>query len=655
MSQQEAEELLQAQKLIDDGKFKEALQLVNDFGKKKDLSSHERISYYIFKSRLAEYFADNKECTKYAEKAYQESQNFENSLLLLDIYLQMVDSLIWNSKTKKASKFIKKCEDLLNILPQELSTVLTKRKGYLLWLKGIMFFERGEFEKALESAKQSLAIRQELGNNIDIAESLLQLCHFSWRFGNLNHALKYVKSCQTLAKKFNWVEIIYRCYSNLGVIYTLKGELDMALSYNEKVLKYAKKENNFFKISSMYNNIGMIYQEKGDFSRALENLEKSISIKENRGVNIEIFMVTDTLFQLALDMNDLDKAQRYLNRMKQITDQTESKLMHQAYNIDRAIYLKNSPRAFNRGKAEEILKQLIREGISRYELLQDALLNLCDLLLTELCATNDSEILTDLEGYISQLLDTVKNSRSYSLLAETYLLRARLALITMEIIKARKFLTKAQEIANRYGLDRLAIKISNEHDELLKKLEVWEKLKGSKAPISERMKLAQLNEQMERMIRRREIDVPKHTDEEPILLLIVSEGGTPFFSQFFIEDHSFKDHLFGGFLSAINSFMNEMFSEELDRASFGEYTLLMNSISPFMIFYIYKGLSYSAQHRLKLFNNELKRNKDIWKTIENYYQRNKEIQINDIPLLDSIINDIFIEKTITLDLKLNLA
>jgi len=37
-------------------------------------------------------------------------------------------------------------------------------------------------------------------------------------------------------------------------------------------------------------------------------------------------------------------------------------------------------------------------------------------------------------------------------------------------------LTKSQTIAEKYGLSRLAIKISSEHDELLKQQNVWENM-----------------------------------------------------------------------------------------------------------------------------------------------------------------------------------
>ncbi|MFX1457949.1 MAG: tetratricopeptide repeat protein [Promethearchaeota archaeon] len=648
MSYSEPKELIRAKKFIEEGNIEKALRIVNDFGKKKDLSSHERISYYTFKSKLARrYFSDINEIAKYAEKAYRESQKLENSLLLLDVYIQMANTLAL-SKVNESVKFIKKCEELLKTLPQELSTELKKREADILYIKGWTYPLKGELEKSIEYAEQALALRQELEINTDIIFSLLQLGELSWKSGDLNHASEYLESCKILAKNLNLKQIIHQCDAQFGAIYGLKGELDLALCYFEKVLAFAEKANDLYLMSNMYNNIGINYQEKGDFSRALENLEKSITLKEKRGRNLEILFVSDTLFHLSLDMNDLEMAQRYLNRMKQIADREENEkhLFNQLYRIDRAVYLKNSPRAFNRGKAEEMLKQLIEEGITFLEALKKALLNLCDLLLIELYETNEPEILGELQVYISQLFDNVKNTRSYSLLAETYLLQARLSLITLNMIKARQFLTKAQEIAENYGLNRLAIKISNEHDELLKKLDVWDKLKVSKAPLSKRMELARPNEQMERMIRKREIIVPKLTDEDPIILLIISEGGTPIFSESFVKEWSFEDHLFGGFLTAINSFSDEIFSEGLNRANFGEYTIIMNSLYPFLVCYLFKGQSYSAQQRIRFFIEELKEDKDAWQTFREFYRLNKEIQMKDIPSLEPLITKIFIDKSI---------
>jgi len=294
----------------------------------------------------------------------------------------------------------------------------------------------------------------------------------------------------------------------------------------------------------------------------------------------------------------------------------------------------------------DIFKRILEDESTTYEIQISALPNLCDLLLMEYRLDNDSEIFAELNHYIAKLSTIAEKQHSYIVFCETFLLQARLALLNFDVKSARLFLTQAQKIAESYSMKRLAMKISFEHDELLKQLDTWENLKESNSPMPERLKLAGLDEQMQRMIKKRQIDVPELSDEEPVLLLIVSEGGIPFFSQSFIEDKAFEDHLFGGFFTTLNSFISDKFEEGLDRASFGKHTLLMNSITPFLLCYVYKGQSYTAQNRMNLFINKLKSNKKVWKSFENSYRMNKKIKIDDIPELEPLISKIFLEKVI---------
>ena len=71
----------------------------------------------------------------------------------------------------------------------------------------------------------------------------------------------------------------------------------------------------------------------------------------------------------------------------------------------------------------------------------------------------------------------------------------------------------------------------------------------------------------------------------------------------------------------------------------------MNSVPPFFICYVFKDQSYSAQNRIKSFIKELRAEKDVWDTFEKFYKLNKEVQLKDIPSLETLIKDIFIEKT----------
>ena len=164
--------------------------------------------------------------------------------------------------------------------------------------------------------------------------------------------------------------------------------------------------------------------------------------------------------------------------------------------------------------------------------------------------------------------------------------------------------------------------------------------------MSERWRFAGLSEQMEDMVKKSMTSVPELLDEKPVLLLIVSEGGIPFFSHSFIKDKSFESHLFGGFLTTIDYFIKEMFSEGLDRAVFGEHTLLMKSIPPFFISYIFKGDSYYALQKLDFFKDKIQKEGEIWQNLLKSFQINKVIELKDNPLLESLIIETFVDKNI---------
>ena len=66
-----------------------------------------------------------------------------------------------------------------------------------------------------------------------------------------------------------------------------------------------------------------------------------------------------------------------------------------------------------------------------------------------------------------------------------------------------------------------------------------------------------------------------------MLLLIILEGGVLVFSYSFTDEWKRDSELFGSFLSAFTSFSDEYFSEELDRAKFGHYTVFMKAIAKF--------------------------------------------------------------------------
>ncbi|NVM35899.1 MAG: hypothetical protein HWN81_09905 [Candidatus Lokiarchaeota archaeon] len=618
------QELILAKQLIDGYKFDEADQLIRSFEEKGGHTLHDNVLCHLLKCELLYYRGlqqgQYEDVVKLAEQTYKESLGLGNNLLSVDILLIMAHALLFSQKLDEAVNIIRQGEELLKSLSQELPADYKHREAHLAFIKGWYYMQIMNADRALKHSEHSLALLEELDvkQEIDFSLSVFSLSVYS-------------------------LNTITRVY-----IY-LKGDYDRALIYNEKALTNAEESGNKWLIGWMNMGMGVIYGFKGEIDRSIKYYEQSLTIYNEINFKTPACFTIAYLIQTLIDKGELERTQQLLHQLEQLNNQQKSKLVNLYYLLNKALLLKTSPRARNRSKAEEILKQILKDEDSDFELILKALTNLCELLLTELRMTNDLEVLEEINPLIARLLDTAEKSYSYSILCETYLLQAKLSLLTFKIKKAKRFLTQAQQIAERFGLNLLARKISNEHDKLLKQLSMWENLKESKASLNERMELARLNEQMENMTRKRAIEVPELSDEDPVLLLVVSEGGRPIFSQSFVEDQAFEDHLFGGFFTAINSFISEKFSEGLDRAIFGEHTLLMNSVSPFLICYVYKGQSYSAQQRVKYFIDKIQNDEPVWQTFNKFNQVNREIQLKDIPSLEPLINEIFIRKTIHLN------
>jgi hypothetical protein len=377
----------------------------------------------------------------------------------------------------------------------------------------------------------------------------------------------------------------------------------------------------------------------------VEVLEEAISIlKQIPQGFISIEGIIEGLITIAIEQGDSEAAQKYFHRLEDIYNQKGGDRIKLGYKFAKTLILKSSSRIRDKAQAEELLKEIVETKTIAFDLIIKAHVHLCDILLTEYRIENNIEVLDELNYYISRLMDIAEKQHSYLVFCETFILQAKLALITFNIKAARRFLTQAQKIADSYGIKRLAMKISYEHDELLRKAKMWESLKNSEVSLSERLELTGLNEEMENMVKRRMIEVPEISKEDSVMLMILTEGGNLIFSKKFIEDFSFEDYILGSFLTTINYFVNEVFSEGLDRAVFGEYTLLMMPAKPFFICYIFKGASYYAYHKIKNFLESIKNDNIIWQSLQNFFQEGKLVQLRDIPTLELLIKEIFLGK-----------
>jgi len=636
-------ELILVKRLIDEGKNEKALQLMNNFEEMGGHTLYDIVLCHFLKCKLLLWQGLYEDLVKLAEQTYKESLGLGKNLLSVDILLIMANALIWLNQNDKFRDILKQGEELLKVLPQELLADYKQREAYLAWLKGRFYVDLKDADLALKYFEHSLALREEYGSKLDIAISLGAMSRiFVFFKADYHRALKYLERAVALIKETGNKWGMGNYFYFMGVIHKVKGEIELSIKLFKQGLTIFNDLNNKRMAASILNHMGEAYRHRGELDRALECLEQALALRYESGHLKEIAIILDKLIQILIDKGDLEQAQQYLHRYEQLNNQLKDKESNLVYLLNKALILKKSSRIRKRAEAEVILTKILEDEELDFELILTALTSLCELLLTELRMTNDLDVLEEINPLIARLLINAEKTGSYSILCETYLLQAKLSLLTFNMKEAQRFLTQAQQIAERFGLKLLAIKISNEHDELLKQMDIWEVLRKSDTSLGERLKLTNIEEHMKRMIQKRTIETPKLLDEEPVLLLIIAQGGLLIFSHYFSDDWQFSDDLFSGFLTAFDSISKEVFSEGLDRAKFGQHTILIHSIENFLVCYLFKGQSYLAQHKIKHFIDKTKSNETIWQTFNKFYQRHQSLELKDIPSLEELLNEIFL-------------
>jgi len=320
--------------------------------------------------------------------------------------------------------------------------------------------------------------------------------------GELDRALTFVERSFTLAKQLdNNLRIAFSLYY-MALIYSLKGELEDGIKLYEQALQIFKKFNNKFAMANVFNDLAGNFMIKGDLDQALEYIESSIKINNEFGYLHAVANNYDYLIQILIKRGELERAQQRLEEFEKLTNQLKDKSYKLVYLFQKALILKTSARSRDKVKTEDILKHILEDKAISFETAINTLLNLCELLLIELQITNDLSVLEEINSYTAQLLEIAEKSRSYILFAETYFLKGKLALLTLDVKNSRRFLTQAQKIAEKFGLNQLAAKITYEHNNLLEQLSMWENLKETDIDLIERIKLAGLDKQMKNLLQK---------------------------------------------------------------------------------------------------------------------------------------------------------
>jgi tetratricopeptide (TPR) repeat protein len=467
---------------------------------------------------------------------------------------------------------------------------------------GLIHAYNGELDQALKYCHDGLNLSEKEGKEQSIAALYLNIGIIYINKGDLILALDFTKKSLAKYEELENKREKAVCQNNIGIIHQMKGELDIALELHTRSITIFEELGNNHELAMCYSNIGNCYQLKGDVDKASFYYEKSMKLLEEIGNNLDTSITLLNLISVDLQRGMLESSSTYLQRLQEFNDKEKNKVINQIYRLAKAIILKTSERVFKRAEAQQLFQEISVEEITQFEHVITAKKNFCELLIQELQTSGNEEILREIKELLQQLLTIAENQQSHSLFAEIYLIQSKIALLELDITLARQLLSQAQQIAEEKGLQGLLMVISREYDSLLNQSSKLSELADTDVPMAKRLELAELESMVTRMVRKK-ADILEISEEEPIIFLILVKSGMSIFSKQFVSKSLLADQLIGGFLTAINAFSREAFSESgsIEGIKHEEYTLLMKPMESLLCCYVFKGQSYFALQKLKNF------------------------------------------------------
>ena len=536
----------------------------------------------------------------------------KDQLMLVDFTLAKADTFYKVGKQQEAFNSLDVIEPLVEKIKHETKDVNTKenfdlieREADLQNVKGVVLFILGEVLKSQTAFQQALSLRGILGNKKNFASAL----------------------------------------NNLGNIFIYKGELDFALDHHSQALEIRKELPNKSELASSYGNMGAIYHYMGNYENALDYFKQALTIFESINHKLFLAQVYYQLIRLEVEYNHLPETDQYITKLKDLdTPSGENPYIHTFFTLSEGMILKNSDRLMKKFKAGENFLQIANGPVIDSDLTVQAIFNLSDILLFEMRLSQNDEILNEVQTWSTKVIQLAEEQNSAVLIVQSCLLDSKLKLLDFKFNEARDILLKAQETANKKGIMKFEYLISRELDQLLSQEEKWEDLRVKGASLIERIDLTGLEETLNNLIRTRE-EFSEIEVEDPVLFLILLEGGLSAFSSKYKTDITLDEQLIAGFMSAVNTFGQQVFSTtgSVERIKHGEFTIISKKMGSNLTFcYAFKGPSYLPIKKLDRIVNELG-SSDIFKTMIQKIDENQLLEGEEEEKLQSAINNIILE------------
>jgi len=150
-------------------------------------------------------------------------------------------------------------------------------------IKGLLFYNSGDYDSAIEYYKQAQKLAQIVGNKKIVAKIYTNLAVIDYLRGNKKEVVQNFEKSFEIAKQLNNNELLSGGYNNLALMHYYWGNYAQSVEYYHKALEIYRQINGKDGILLCYQNIGNVYFNTGDYTKAIETWNKSLALSVEIG------------------------------------------------------------------------------------------------------------------------------------------------------------------------------------------------------------------------------------------------------------------------------------------------------------------------------------------------------------------------------------
>jgi tetratricopeptide (TPR) repeat protein len=317
------------------------------------------------------------------------------------------------------------------------------------------YFQAGQLDKSKELAEKSLNISRKWNIGVEENHSLRRIGEYYFSIGELDLALDFLKQGIIIIEKLQspWYESYMRL--SLGIAYLRQGKFQESQIELDTSIELAQDVGDYHLEARGVIHIGDIYLKKGDVNQAIDKFQEAFKIFRkmkdpncsidanlrlgkaylflgdlNSALNqfqnsflhrrwnwtdnqptddlpINSYAYAETLYQLILvtiEFDFLELAQEYHKKLKDFNVKKPNDLVNYRVDLTEALILKQDKRIKQKTLAQNTLENLISKKVLDQELTITAILNYCDMLVSELKIYGEKEVLQEIQHLMLQLL-----------------------------------------------------------------------------------------------------------------------------------------------------------------------------------------------------------------------------------------------------------